>query len=205
MSSQKCTFCEEQNNLTREHIPPKNLFFKPKPNNLITVPSCRTCNLGFQKDEEYFRIAISGICGDSVKFQGLLLQNVNKQLAHQPKLATTIQGNLQQVEIKTKILYGWRSDDPRIGRIFQKIIRGLHFHERRTLLPQNQGMSWNIIDEDFIEKMGPVQFLIGAPVHDIGNGIFQYKVRFSKTGNSLWLLKFYDTVEFFAITLSSGF
>jgi hypothetical protein len=45
--------------VTADHIPPKLLLARPYPNNLPTVPACRTCNASFQADDEYTRFVIS--------------------------------------------------------------------------------------------------------------------------------------------------
>ena len=50
----KCVYCGSEENITREHIPPKALFPPPKPSNLITVPACNTCNGKKSIDDEYF-------------------------------------------------------------------------------------------------------------------------------------------------------
>ena len=49
-------------NLTTEHVPPKSLFPKPRPSNLITVPSCESCNVRFAQDEVLFRLYCSATC-----------------------------------------------------------------------------------------------------------------------------------------------
>ena len=54
-----CPFCAKEKYLTDDHIPPKNLFPKPRPNTLITVPGCDECNRGNSKDDEYFRLMIN--------------------------------------------------------------------------------------------------------------------------------------------------
>ena len=53
-----CVYCGSENNLTKDHIPPKSLFAKPLPDDLITVPSCRHCNRGASRDDEYFRMVL---------------------------------------------------------------------------------------------------------------------------------------------------
>lgn len=58
-STNRCFLCGATGNLTREHIPPKNLFPKPRPSNLHTVPCCEPCNNGGSKEDEYFRVAAS--------------------------------------------------------------------------------------------------------------------------------------------------
>ena len=54
-----CVYCGTYSRITKDHIPPKNLFGQPRPSNLITVPCCDTCNISFSKDDEYFRFSIS--------------------------------------------------------------------------------------------------------------------------------------------------
>lgn len=63
-----CYICGATDDLTRDHVPPKNLFPDPKPSNLITVPCCRRCNVGFSKDDELFRIWASS--GQSCSLAG---------------------------------------------------------------------------------------------------------------------------------------
>src|SRR5262245_50842295 len=45
--------------VTREHVPPKNLFLAPRPRNTITVPVCKLCNHGYHLDDEYFRVYVA--------------------------------------------------------------------------------------------------------------------------------------------------
>src|SRR5579872_3566373 len=54
-----CYLCRGTENLTSDHLPPKNLFPKPRPANLITVPCCAACNEGFSKLDEQFRAFIT--------------------------------------------------------------------------------------------------------------------------------------------------
>ncbi|SRR5579885_3291940 len=53
-----CAYCGRTKNLTKGHVPPKSLF-AVRPHDLITVPSCRNCNGGAAKDDEYFRLIIA--------------------------------------------------------------------------------------------------------------------------------------------------
>jgi len=50
-----CIYCGLQKKITSDHIPPKKIFKKPLPNNLITVDCCSKCNSGFSKDDEEFK------------------------------------------------------------------------------------------------------------------------------------------------------
>jgi len=54
-----CALCGEREATAREHVPARSLFPDPRPDDLITVPSCAPCNLGSQKDDDYFRDSIA--------------------------------------------------------------------------------------------------------------------------------------------------
>lgn len=55
----ECVYCGSTQDLGKDHVPPKNLFPKPRPSNLVTVPACGSCNLGASKDDEYFRTVVA--------------------------------------------------------------------------------------------------------------------------------------------------
>jgi hypothetical protein len=52
-ASLSCVYCPKMATTT-DHVIPRCLLEKPYPPNLPTVPSCRDCNEGYSKDEEYF-------------------------------------------------------------------------------------------------------------------------------------------------------
>ncbi len=54
-----CYLCGSTVKLTKDHIPPKNLFPSPKPTNLATVLCCKKCNEKYTLVDESFRIFVS--------------------------------------------------------------------------------------------------------------------------------------------------
>ena len=54
----QCVYCGRTRPLTHDHIPPKALWGKPRPSDLLTVPSCTPCNVGASNDDEYFKTAM---------------------------------------------------------------------------------------------------------------------------------------------------
>lgn len=56
-----CYLCGSSTNLTRDHVPPKCLFPRPRPSNLLTLSCCHPCNNSASKDDEYLRMATSGL------------------------------------------------------------------------------------------------------------------------------------------------
>src|SRR5476649_803812 len=63
---QLCIYCQMNPGDTDDHVPPKGLFPKPRPSNLITVPACDQCNKSFKNDDEYFlNIALEWAASES--------------------------------------------------------------------------------------------------------------------------------------------
>ena len=54
----QCTYCGRHRKLADDHIPPKSLFGKPRPPDLIKIPSCGPCNNQASKDDEYFKTVL---------------------------------------------------------------------------------------------------------------------------------------------------
>jgi hypothetical protein len=67
-----CVYCGRQAT-TKDHVIPRCLLEKPYPPNIPTVPSCRPCNEGYSKDEEYF-LAVMAQAG----FSASLMQKVDE-------------------------------------------------------------------------------------------------------------------------------
>ncbi len=60
-----CYLCGTTEGLTRDHIPPLNLFPTPRPNNLITVDCCESCNQAMALSDERMRVFLSAPAGRS--------------------------------------------------------------------------------------------------------------------------------------------
>ncbi len=54
-----CYLCGRAEADTRDHIPPRNLFLPPVPDNLFTVSCCRSCNEEFAKLDEQMRVFLT--------------------------------------------------------------------------------------------------------------------------------------------------
>ena len=53
-----CCYCGFREATTKDHIPPKAIFNKPRPSNLVTVPCCFECNNDASKTDERFKTYI---------------------------------------------------------------------------------------------------------------------------------------------------
>lgn len=142
-----CIFCGKPAD-TKEHIPAKH-FFKGIPEmNLITVPSCSSCNKGFQKDEDFFRqFNVSFLMDRSERAKELMENEITRSIKRKPALARQMFSQMQLVDTYTKsekIYVGKKTayhitatDTQRINRIVRKIMEGLFFHEFKQIIPKD--------------------------------------------------------------------
>ena len=132
-----CIYCGSYQDLTDDHIPPKALFPEPRPSNMLTVPSCRSCNESYSKDDEYIRTVLVSC---APVYSDPNVQAVNEKLLRsmvRPEaaaMASAIRKSLYVVDVKSPGgIYLGRSpamkvsSAKRINRVTARIARGL-FH-----------------------------------------------------------------------------
>jgi len=136
-----CVYCVKRPGLTRDHVPPKSFFPKPRPSDLITVPACRSCNREAGKDEELFLAAFMfGEAGVSLAGKKLWDEKLHRMYDKNRGLRRRIAKSMHSVDIFTPggvFLgrgLGVRLEEERINRVVTKIIRGLYYHEYQEAL-----------------------------------------------------------------------
>jgi hypothetical protein len=128
MKGTVCVYCGKEA-VTRDHAIPRCLLEKPFPPNLPTVPSCRECNGGYSKDEEYF-LAIMAQSG----FVPSLMQKVSeggkvdRMLERSEGLDSQIHASLRTSEDGRVYI---TPDEVRIARVTQKVAFGLFMSRYR--------------------------------------------------------------------------
>jgi len=215
-----CIYCEARAPLTHDHVPPKAIFAKPRPRNLITVPACGRCNQTAAKDDEYFRTVLT------LKHDTYNHPDVRRNLPAvvrafekpaKQKFARRFFTQIGPVEVRTPAgLYlgprwGFDVDLVRLDRVVARTVRGLYWHETGEVLPQSARVqAWS---EDGMRDLdaGTTQVLkrtiliplASVPSHVIGNSVFEY--RFQSDADcphaSAWILQFYRAVRFLCLTL----
>jgi hypothetical protein len=206
----KCIYCGDRGRLTRDHIPPKCLFPKPRPSDLITVPCCETCNGSFSSDDEYFRTV--AVLGDYVQNHIAaeeLLPTISRSLAR-PGRSKPLQRLIDSVQVGDLARDGVRrpsfeSEREITSRVGRRITRGLYYHVRGTPLALNAqlkaGFSWSFRGsdtEDLYEE------LLRQPINDIAGGVFTYRYLFDGYPNSsAWMYTFYMNRTMLALTSPS--
>jgi hypothetical protein len=196
-----CTYCGEWRELTHDHVPPRCLFSKPRPSDLVTVPCCVPCNRDAQKQDEYFRIAITaGI--DAATFPRENADSVRavKSLSRAASLGFA-RKLLQSYERNPA---GLHIDFERIKIVLHRIVRGFFYHHTKIRLPASIEFACCPLDEPLNIGLGreTINRLEGT-LKTIGGGNFRYA--FEQDGlpdpfETLWLMRFYDNRTFFCVT-----
>jgi hypothetical protein len=200
----ECVYCGEQGELTRDHVPPRCLFSKPRPSDLVTVPCCESCNGEFQKHDEYFRIAITtGI--DREKFPKENADSVRaiNSLAR-PASHGFARSLLEKCELE---LARFTFDAHRIEIALYRITRGLFFHHNNRRMSGSIGFEFREVTDNLKTNAEGRERIdrLASNLKAIGPGTFRYAFEpfFPPDPfGTIWLMRFYDHKTFFCITAS---
>ena len=208
-TTETCIYCGSDQNITKEHIPPRSYFPKPRPNNLITVPSCKKCNQGFSKDEEYFLAAFMfSEAGIKETGKAHWKQKLNRMYEKNHGLRRKIAQNLEYKHIHTPagIYLGkrltFKTDEDRVNKVAEKVIRGLYYFEYGEALKDTTQahLLWLNTQQKF--KMAEEHvFQLGFGKKQ-WPGIFEYRTGEVNNDNqeSMWLIRFFGFINFMCTT-----
>lgn len=206
-----CIYCGKVAD-TREHIPPKQFFKGTLGNPLVTVPSCKACNAGFQKDEDFFRqFYASMLMERSLEAKKLMEGEVSRSILRSPALGHQMFSQMKLVDAYTRSgLYTGKmtmytvsdSDKARINRVVNKIIKSLFFHEFGQTIPEGWIIKiiWITLEVEKTQKLDEMAKEERWRV--IKKDTFAYWVNhIPQTFQSVWLLDFFKIPLFYALVL----
>ena len=199
--SEKCFLCGSTEDLTRDHIPPANLFKPPLPTDLITVTCCRKCNGSYSLDEEYFRacVATQGYwhpIGQWIWENKVVASTFHRSPALKRSLASTY--TVVPVHTPGGLYIGqhgallYRVD--RLQRVVEKICRGLFAHHHPQVDLRNVLFDVNLTQiADNLKSILPlfVRTSIGGDTFVYWRGLASDDAR-----HSLWFFLFYTQTLF---------
>lgn len=188
---------------TKDHIPPRGMFPKPRPSNLATVPACKNCNQQASKDDEYFRLIVAAISRDSPSSLRLLRQRILPRIRDAPALAASFLNATSHVTVSGPDGTGRRAhevtfDTNRIQRVIERIVRGLFLTRTGERLRPNHVVTDFALNPELSDEMQ--RTLANLPLFLIGDGdIFSYRCALPDHSdtNSYWFLMFYDDSTLF--------
>ena len=173
----------------REHIPPKNLFNNTSGLDLITVPSCRSCNAGTSRYDEIFKIS-TAIHGCENTEQSLWIEAL-KTLKHNKALKRNIEENISRLKIcrDNQILIPIFIDAKQLGVSINKIIRGLHFYVTGEVIPSGVKVEYTLFQQGYSDQPNSIW---GKTSEYINSGDDQFEVYYqiakdSKYSSNWWV------------------
>ncbi len=214
-----CVFCGAKGKVTKDHVPPKNLFVGFPDEGLIKVPGCKSCNEGSSKDDEYFYAFLIPQDAIASHPQAQKLNRIVREkfdASERKGLEIRMYSQLHSKEIYTPAgIYLGQKDliYPEYNRIdasLKKILKGLFFHLMKTPFPSDR-FHIAIVDKSQIcELQGILKMDLDFWVKELGRfpsydiyGVFSYQCAVSTNAPpmiSAWLLTFLGKREFFGIT-----
>lgn len=206
----KCVYCNDHQIETDDHVPPKSFYPKPRPSDLITVPSCLKCNQGLGKDEEFFLATFMfSNAGISEAGKSLWIEKLNRMYEKNIGLKRKIAEHLGYSKLLTPfgIYLGHRMsidvDEKRFENVVNKIVKGLYFFEYKESLPTNTVLITLFLnnEEERLEaaEKAVKELKTGARNWD---GNFEYKFnRLAECPScSIWLFRFWGYAYFWSVT-----
>jgi hypothetical protein len=217
-SKESCAYCGSTENVTADHVPPKNIFSRPLPSDLITVPACEKHNRGASLDDEYFRerLSLSEQSGDhpaACSSRETSMRALNRPEA--PGLRGAMIRDLRIVDASSSggVLLGRRVafdvDLDRIHGVVERTIRGLYWYVTRARVPEDYRVIVHGNDslcQERPELLAEFQQRFVVPLSQvpefvIGNGAFSYRhlIADDDRRSVIWALMFYGKVPFIGI------
>jgi hypothetical protein len=214
-----CVFFGSKGPLNDDHVPPKTLFPKPRPSNLIKVPSCITSNWGASKDDEYFRLVISmrHDTGDHPAVKAIL-PSVYRSLEKTKKrgFREALFNSMKDIDIVTAdgiylgTATGYNVDLRRLDSVAARITAGLYFHEFGTPVSENVRIKVYALDGVDANSSAKLQLteiskkvIKSSQPRIFGDNVFVYwyQAAQNNTAMTVWGLAFYERFLFLALTM----
>jgi hypothetical protein len=207
-----CIYCLRSDADTVDHVPPKILLPKPFPKDLITVPSCRACNKSFEKDDEYFRAALTA----RVEVDGIpegkavldrMLRGLSRPEAAGLRTMIVSSATMRKVFSPEGIYLGdhpaLEVDTFRIARSLGRMARALYWKEKGVPLPRHVETRAHIeLDRDEYFVALTRKMLAGRPLRAVGTAFrFMWNEAPDPQWFTAWLLEFYGSVQFVVMTV----
>jgi len=191
-----CAICGNNEATTRDHVPPKAIFPRPRPENLITVPACASCNNGASDLDDLFKVYLSmHTAGKSEIATRLFKEKTARTLERNQTLLTKISEESKQLKIqdengnlvtRTGVLWNSQAHDA----VIERTIRGLYFHHTGNVVPSDTELrvQWlHRVPEEIEEK---IDFFTEVTIGD-DQVIYKYLIYENDPRYSLWLFEFY--------------
>jgi hypothetical protein len=191
--------CGKRRKTGRDHIPPKSVFPKPCPSDLITVSACDQCNNGSSELDEEFIVSVALEAAHGSDRERPFCERASRSLGKNKRLCGELASTMREVEIQTteglitahEVLLKSKSYDTVIDRI----IRGIHFHHTGHILGDKVDVkvNWLLSLPNRIYEMTKDKDW-GTGVVGGDQFVYKYLYFYGVPLASLWVLQFFGRV-----------
>jgi hypothetical protein len=213
----KCTYCQENKVVTREHVIPRCLFPKPLPNFMITVPVCQTCNRKKGRLDEYLRdvLVLDIDSSENEAAQKLKRGEVNRAIRRnrsEVMRTARTKAKLEPRYTPGGIYLGhavsFPIDSDKLNQAFAMIVRGLHFAVKTVYLPNDCTFDIRRVHPlEFNETWDAIKKTGFNGPYRLGDNIFTALMIFAaeEPALTLWWLWFYESICVYVATSPQNF
>ncbi len=208
---EKCAYCREKKEATRDHVISRALFpEKYDKTNPIIVPSCRECNNGFSKDEEYFRQFLNFFSMEySEESKNTFDTKIRRSIERRLQIGYKAMRKMELVDLYTSsgIYLGKKTkvdipneDWVRYHNVLDKYIKGLFYYEFDITIPVNFKIKHFLANKD-------------ASLLKIANKMSKWNIENKEvfaysynnvpdSYNSIWISIYYDAIVFISYVVT---
>jgi hypothetical protein len=211
-----CTFCDRPAT-TRDHVPARAFFARPRPATLITVPACEPCNNLAHTEDDYFRSCVlrhhrvAVVPEAQSQLKSFLASTQRPQSVG---FLTKLVADLREIQFLTPggnvigTRPGFVVDTERVERTVCRYVRGLYRARVGVRLPLDARVSALSEPEKVFALQPQLAQLAAHPnQHVVQRGVFwfSYEQASDNPVASQWILVFFDEYAVVGFTISGEF
>ena len=203
-SKKLCVFCgkdETYGPMNVEHVVPRALWNRKRPNGTKTVPAHVECNRQSSDDIDYFRdfLAMDEAASRQPDVQELLKGKLKRKIDQR---APSIRREMRPIVLPnitpSNLFLGhavfMRIDAQRIVRVLRNIARSLHYNVTGRLVPIHAEIAVIHLDATNLIQLGEFVRSLGK-TESLGDDVFRFKHSFEPDAMAC-VLEFYRTRKF---------
>jgi len=209
---QPCYLCgQTREKMTRDHVPPRNMFPPPLPDNMITVDCCDDCHKPLSLDDEAFTAFIAMAHGVSGAGKWILRNKVfGGSLKHSPKLKAQFSKSWYMGKVQTPT--GTKSvpviamPEERANNYLTRMTKALLRYFHPTYDYQQDNFTINLLYPHVEQHVQYCNGMMPYLVRDQrGDGVFTFwhGVTDCHKGGA-WIYTFFDNVRFAVVHQKAG-
>ena len=210
-----CVYCGKRKPVTTEHVVARAFFPKPKPSNLITVDACYDCNNTKSKQDLYVRDILLLDMSSSQNVKATSLRDgefIRSVESNRSEMARVVMSDARPQPLLTPLgdylghVFAVPIERERWDRYFGLMVRGLWYHLRKELIPDDCKFDVYAMDRFYVQPAWEEMAALGAELCVITPEVFAslYLIDPDYPFLSRWLLLFYGTTIVEVYTIPNG-